>query len=62
MAKVSFIYRGKKESGNLSIRFVHGTIHDYRTSTPIVSKKEYWFKRTTKNGKTNNKKIKILKY
>ena len=59
MAKVSFIYRGKKESGNLSIRFTHGTTHDYRASTPIVSKREYWFKRKTKGGKTSIKHIQL---
>ncbi|MFT5751829.1 MAG: hypothetical protein ACI86L_001334, partial [Dokdonia sp.] len=48
MAKLFFIYRGTKELGNLSIRLIHGTEIDYRVSSSIVSKKEYWFKRTTK--------------
>ncbi len=57
MAKINFIYRGQKDVGNLSIRLIDGKDIDYRISTPIKSKKEYWFKRTTKNGKT--KKVHI---
>ena len=62
MAKVSFIYRGKKESGKLSIRFINGSIHDYRVSTPILSKKEYWFHRTTKDGKTKIRHLQLDKF
>jgi len=51
MAKISFQYRGIKDAGKLSIRLIHGEI-ECRVSSPIVSKKEYWLKRTTKNGKT----------
>ncbi|SHK72086.1 hypothetical protein SAMN04488007_3661 [Maribacter aquivivus] len=57
MAKINFIYRGSKETGKLSIRLVHGTEIDYRVSTPIQSKREYWFKRTTKKGKPTNKHL-----
>ncbi|MDO6473600.1 phage integrase SAM-like domain-containing protein [Maribacter sp. 1_MG-2023] len=57
MAKINFIYRGKKENGKLSIRLINGKDIDYRLSTPILSKKEYWFKRTSKNGKTINKHV-----
>ena len=57
MAKINFIYRGSKETGKLSIRLVHGTEIDYRVSTPIQSKREYWFKRTTKKGKSTNKHL-----
>ena len=52
MAKITFQYRSTKETGNLSIRLIHGKEIDIRTSSLIQSKKEYWFKRTTKNGKT----------
>ena len=59
MAKINFIYRGKEDSGKLSIRLVHGKDIDYRIATPIESKKEYWFKRTTKNGKTTQKHLQL---
>lgn len=59
MAKINFIYRGEKDSGKLSIRLVHGEDIDHRISTPIQSKKEYWFKRTTKNGKTTQKHLQL---
>lgn len=53
MAKITFQYRSTKETGNLSIRLTHSKEIDFRVSTPIQSKKEYWFKRTTnKTGKT----------
>jgi hypothetical protein len=53
MAKITFQYRSTKETGNLSIRLTHSKEIDFRVSTPIQSKKEYWFKRTTnKAGKT----------
>lgn len=60
MATLNFLYRGTKESGKLSVRLLHGTEIDYRVSSPIVSKKEYWFKRTTKkNGKTGKKHLQL---
>jgi hypothetical protein len=59
MAKANFIYRGDKEIGKLSIRLIHGKKIDYRIATPISSKKEYWFKRTTKNGKTVQKHLQL---
>lgn len=60
MATINFQYRGTKETGKLSIRLIHGSDGiDYRVSTPIVSKKEYWFKRTSKNGKTVVKQRKL---
>ena len=52
MATINFQYRGVNDTGKLSIRLIHGKDIDYRISTPIFSKKEYWFKRTSKNGKT----------
>ena len=52
MSKITFQYRSTKEIGNLSIRLIHGKEIDLRTSSKIQSKKKYWFKRTTKNGKT----------
>ena len=60
MAKINFLYRGKKETGKLSIRLIHSKEIDIRISTPITSKKEYWFKRTTKtdnNGKKTTKTV-----
>ena len=44
MAKVTFQYRATKDTGNLSIRLIHGTGIDYRVSTPVSSRKEYWYK------------------
>lgn len=52
MATINFQYRGINDTGKLSIRLIHGKDIDYRMSSPIFSKKEYWFKRTSKNGKT----------
>jgi integrase len=52
MAKITFQYRSTKETGNLTIRLIHGKEIDIRTSSTIQSKKEYWFKRTTKKWKT----------
>jgi integrase len=59
MAEITFIYRSKKETGNLSIRLAHGKEIDLRVSSKIISKKEYWFKRTTKNGKTKTIHIQL---
>ena len=58
MAKITFQYRGTKETGNLTIRLIHGKEIDIKTSSAIQSKKEYWLKRTTKNGKTTNRHLK----
>jgi len=58
MATINFQYRGIKDIGKLSVRLIHGEI-DHRVSSPIVSKKEYWFKRTSKNGKTVVKQRKL---
>jgi len=51
MATINFQYRGINDTGKLSIRLIHGKDIDYRISTPIFSKKEYWIKRTSKGGK-----------
>ncbi len=51
MAKLNFTYRGKKSTGKLSLRLIHTSTYDFRISTPLVSKREYWFKRTTKTIK-----------
>ncbi|MCG1035767.1 tyrosine-type recombinase/integrase [Polaribacter sargassicola] len=51
MATLQFLYRSKKEKGNLTIRFRHSSNIHYRYTTKIVSNKEYWF--TTK-GKHKN--------
>lgn len=42
MPKITFQYRSKKEVGNLTIRFTHKEIQ-VKTSTPILSRKTYWF-------------------
>lgn len=62
MAKVNFIYRGSKDNSKLSIRILHGKEIDYRIATPITSKKEYWFKRTTARDKTTGKTKTVLKH
>lgn len=59
MATITFLYRSAKETGNLSIRLVHGSEIDFRVSTKIQSKKLYWYKRTTVNGKTKQKHIRV---
>jgi hypothetical protein len=59
MAKINFFYRGKKDTGKLSVRLVHGKDIDYRISSPINSNREYWYKRTTKNGKTVTKHVQL---
>lgn len=59
MAKVTFQYRSEKSISNLTIRLLHTKEIDIRTSTPIISKREYWYKRTTKGGKTTLKKQKL---
>lgn len=64
MAKINFIYRGKSETGKLSIRLTHGLKDnkniDIRVSSSIVSKKDYWLKRTTKkSGKTGLKHLRL---
>lgn len=57
MGKISFQYRSIKETGNLSIRLIHGKEIDIRSKTSIQSSRKYWFKRTTRNGKTVNRQI-----
>ena len=52
MAKVTFQYRSKKDVGNLTVRLTDSKEIDIKTSTSIKTKKEYWIKRTSKNGKT----------
>jgi hypothetical protein len=60
MARINFLYRGKKENGKLSIRLIHGKEIDYRISSPLESKKEYWYRRTSKkNGKTGYRHIQL---
>src|SRR5690606_38251059 len=59
MAKINFLYRGIKEHGKLSVRLIHGKEIDYRIGSPITSKKEYWLKKTTKNGSTIYKHRKL---
>ena len=48
MSKITFQYRGLKDTGKLSLRLIHGTDIDYRVSTPIASRKEYWIKNKKK--------------
>jgi integrase len=51
MATLQFLYRSKKDKGNLTIRFRHSSNIHYRYTTKIVSNKEYWF--TTKGRHKN---------
>lgn len=51
MAKISFHFRGKKEDGKLSVRLIHTKEIDYRVSTPIISKRSYWFNKKGKHIK-----------
>ena len=57
MATITFKYRGKSDTGNLTIRLQHSTSIDYRVSSKIVSSKIYWF---TSQGK--HRKVKDLTY
>ncbi|MBE7691525.1 hypothetical protein [Tenacibaculum finnmarkense] len=50
MATANYIYRSSQPVGKVSIRFINAKI-DIRVATPIVSKKEYWIYKTTRNGK-----------
>jgi|GEM_PF-1922612 len=50
MAKVSFYYRGKSKSGNVTIKLKHKDFIDFRLSSPIQSEKRFWFKK--KDNKT----------
>lgn len=51
MATVNFQYRGKSDTGNLTIRLKHSTSIDYRISSNIVSQKHYWYKTNGKHRK-----------
>jgi integrase len=51
MATINFQYRGKSETGNITIRLKHSTSIDYRISSNIVSQKKFWFKTTGKHRK-----------
>ena len=56
MAKLNFIYRGKRDTGKLSVRLTHGTQIDHRVSSSLSSFKDYWIKRTTKKDGTSGYK------
>lgn len=58
MSAFRFYYRGTKDTGNLSLRFLHGNL-DTTLKTPYQSKREYWVYRSTKNGKSVNKLKKL---
>ncbi len=47
MATLNFIYRSKKDTGNLLLRLKQGAIH-LRYTSKILSRREYWF---TTDGK-----------
>ncbi len=51
MATINFYYRGKSETGNLTIRLKHSTSIDYRISSNVVSSRKYWFKTNKKHRK-----------
>ena len=57
MATITFKYRGKSDTGNLTIRLQHSSSIDYRVSSKIVSSKIFWF---TSQGK--HRKVKDLTY
>lgn len=51
MATINFYYRGKSETGNLTIRLKHSTSIDYRISSKVVSSRKYWYKTNKKHRK-----------
>ncbi len=51
MATINFYYRGKSETGNLTIRLKHSTDIDYRISSKVVSSRKYWYKTNKKHRK-----------
>lgn len=51
MATINFYYRGKSETGNLTIRLKHSSSIDYRISSDIVSNRNYWYKTNNKHRK-----------
>ena len=51
MATINFYYRGKNETGNLTVRLKHSTSIDYRLSSNIISSRKYWFKTNKKHRK-----------
>jgi integrase len=54
MATLQFLYRSKKDKGNLTIRFRHSSNIHYRYATKIVSNKEYWFNTKGKHKNLND--------
>ena len=58
MAVFRFHYRGKGDTGNISVRLIHTTL-DCTLKTPYITKKEYWIYKTTKNGKPTNRHRKL---
>ncbi|MGJ8744400.1 tyrosine-type recombinase/integrase [Polaribacter sp.] len=54
MATLQFLYRSKKDKGNLTIRFRHSSNIHYRYATKIVSEKKYWFTTKGKHKNLNN--------
>lgn len=51
MATTNFYYRGKNDTGNLTVRLKHSTSIDYRLSSDIISSRKYWFKTNGKHRK-----------
>ena len=54
MATIQFLYRSKKDKGNLTIRFRHSSNIHYRYATNIISKRDYWFTSKGKHKNLNN--------
>ena len=54
MATLQFLYRSKKDKGNLTIRFRHTKNIHYRYVTKIVSEKKYWFTTTGRHKNLSN--------
>lgn len=59
MATINFLYRSTQETATLTVRLIHTRQYDIRVSSPIVSKKKYWRKRTTEKGKTVIKSVQL---
>lgn len=69
MASINFYYRSKSKNGNLSIRFKHANLIDYRFTTSIISWYDFWYNekgehrdlsKTRYRGENEKKHLNIL--
>lgn len=51
MATINFYYRGKRDTGKLTVRLKHSNSIDYRLSSEIVSSRKYWYKTNNRHRK-----------